>query len=265
MAALAAFGDPMIPTTLILAGSRGGEDPAAAYAGVSDKALIELAGKSMLAHVADAVSRAGVQRILVSSNAPGVIAEAARYGAEPFAAHEGPSASTAAVFDAAGAPLLVTTGDHALLSPAWVKDFVSRVPADADVAVLLARRERIEVAAPGSKRTYLRFADGDWSGCNLFLLATPRAAGAIQLWREVEQDRKRPWRIVRRLGPTLLLRYLLGRLTLSEALSHLGRQAGVVIVAIECPDGLAAVDVDKPSDLDFVRSRMDQAPLAGRA
>ena len=86
---------------------------------------------------------------------------------------------------------------------------------DADVAVLLARRDTIEQVVPETKRTYLRFADGSWSGCNLFYLATPRAASAITLWQSVEADRKRPWRIVRRLGPALLVRYLLGRLTLA--------------------------------------------------
>ena len=131
--------------------------------------------------------------------------------------------------------------------------------------MLLARREAVEAAAPGSKRTYLRFADGHWSGCNLFYLATPRAEAAVRLWQAVEKDRKRPWRIVRRLGPRLLLSYLLGRLTLAEAVAQLGRRAGVVAATIACPDGLAAVDVDKPADLDFVRARIAQPRSPDRA
>ena len=43
-------------------------------------------------------------------------------------------------------------------------------------------------------------ADGDFSGCNLFLLATTRAEAAIATWQAVEADRKRPWRIAARLG-----------------------------------------------------------------
>lgn len=249
----------MIASALVLAGSRGGDDPVAAYAGVADKALIDIAGRTMLARVVEALAAAGVARIAVSANGDAVQAEAARAGAVPLAAAAGPSASTALALDALGAPLLVTTGDHGLLRPAWVTDFVARVPAGADVAVLLARREAIERAAPGSRRTYLRFADGHWSGCNLFLLATPRAAAMIRLWQQVERDRKRPWRIVRRLGPGLLLRYLVGRLTLAQAVAHLGRRAGVVAAIVEASDGLAAVDVDKPADLDFVRARFAQA------
>lgn len=245
-----------LPAALILAGSRGGEDPVARYAGVSDKALIPFGTDTMLARVAAALRDAGIKRIGVSANSPAVRADAERLGAEALPAAAGPSASTADALALLGAPLLVTTGDHALLDAAWVRDFIARVPAGADIAVLLARRGVVEQAAPGSKRTYLRFADGDWSGCNLFYLATPRAKEVIALWQLVERDRKRPWRIVRRLGPALLLRYLLGRLSLSEAVAHLGRTAGVTATVVAATDGLAAVDVDKPADLDFVRARL---------
>ncbi len=246
----------MTPAAVVLAGSRGGTDPVASYAGVADKALIELGGQTMLARVLDALRGAGIAQVAVAANAAGVVAEAERHDAQTLAAAAGPSASTAHALATCGAPLLVTTADHALLRPEWVGDFLARVPDDADVAVLLARRESIEAAAPGSRRTYLRFADGHWSGCNLFLLATPRAEAAVRLWQAVEQDRKRPWRIVGRLGPGLLLRYLAGRLTLAEAIAALGRRAGVTAVVVESTDGLAAVDVDKPSDLDFVRTQL---------
>ncbi len=246
----------MTPNAVVLAGSRGGTDPVAQHAGVSDKALITLGGQTMLARVIEALRAAGIERVAVAANAPAVVAEAAQRRAQPLAAAAGPSASTAQALARLGAPLLVTTADHALLRPEWVRDFVAQVPAGADVAVLLARRAAIEQAAPGSRRTYLRFADGDWSGCNLFLLATPKAEAAVRLWQAVERDRKRPWRIVGRLGPGLLLRYLLGRLSLAEAIATLGRRAGVSAVVIEAADGLAAVDVDKPSDLEFVRNRV---------
>jgi hypothetical protein len=155
---------------------------------------------------------------------------------------------------AIGAPMLVTTADHALLRSEWVRAFLDDAPRDADVCILLARRETVERDAPTTRRTWLRFADGDWSGCNLFLLATPRAAAALALWQQVERDRKRPWRIVMRLGPGMLLRYVLRRLTLAEAVARIGATAGIKAAIVESPFGLAAVDVDKPADLDLVRA-----------
>ena len=55
------------------------------------------------------------------------------------------------------------------------------------------------------------------------------------------------------LGPGFLIRYLLNWLTLDEAVLKLGKLANVKAAAVRAHDGLAAVDVDKPSDLDLVR------------
>ncbi|SDA24518.1 NTP transferase domain-containing protein [Sphingomonas sp. NFR15] len=238
---------------LILAGSRGGIDPVAAYAGVAHKALIDIGGRTMLARVVDAVRAAGAARILVSTADEAVRREALTLGAEPTAAEAGPSASAKRGLALAGAPLLLTTADHALLRAEWITTFLDAVPDDADIAALLARRETIERDAPATRRTYLRFADGDWSGCNLFWLATPAANLALDLWQQVERDRKRPWRIVRRLGVMPLVRYATGRLTLARALADIGGRVGVRARMAESPFGLAAVDVDKPADLDLVR------------
>lgn len=245
---------------LILAGSRPGAPDAVAEAeGVSHKSLVEIAGKPMLAHVVAALRDAGISRIAVSANDDTVRALALELGCEVLDTGTGPSASVAIGLEALGAPLLVTTSDHALLKGVWVRDFLNDTPQGSDVAILLARREAIEAAMPGSRRTYLRFADGHWSGCNLFLLATPNARLAIDTWKMVEADRKRPWRIAARLGIGMLLGYALGRLTLSAAIARLGRRIGVTASLVPARDGLAAVDVDKPSDLVDARAILASA------
>ncbi|MYL99611.1 NTP transferase domain-containing protein [Novosphingobium sp. FGD1] len=246
------------PAALVLAGSRpGAPDPVAAAEGVSHKALVQIAGRPMLAHVVSALRAAGIERIAVSASDKAVRALACELGCEVLETGPGPSASVAIGLEALGAPLLVTTSDHALLQGRWVRDFIADTPDRSDVAVLLARREAIEAAVPGSRRTYLRFADGHWSGCNLFLLATPRAGLAIDTWKIVEADRKRPWRIAARLGLGMLAGYALGRLTLAAAIARLGRRIGIEASLVAARDGLAAVDVDKPEDLADARARLE--------
>lgn len=239
---------------LVLAGSRGGTDPVAVYAGVSDKALIAIHGRTMLARVVDALRAAGAGRIVAAVSSQAVADHAAALGIEVVAAASGPSESALQALERFGAPLLVTTADHPLLEAGWIAAFLDSVPPDADIAALLAERRAVERDVPATRRTFLRFADGDRAGCNLFYLATPRAAGALALWRRVEAERKTPWRIARRLGPGLLLRYVLGRLTLATALSRLGAAAGARLAAVSSSSGLAAVDVDTPADLELVRS-----------
>lgn len=243
------------PTALILAGSRPGPpDAVAASEGVWHKALVMLSGQPMLSRVVAALREAGIARIAVSATDPQVMDLARQLGCEVLLAAGGPSASVALGLEKLGAPLLVTTGDHALLRPEWVTDFLNDAPLHCDVAVLLARREVIETAMPETRRTYLRFADGHWSGCNLFLLASDRASAAIEVWKTVEADRKRPWRIAARLGLGMLARYALGRLTLAAAIGGLGRRIGITACLVAARDGLAAVDVDKPQDLADARA-----------
>lgn len=245
----------MTPAALILAGSRPGPpDPVAASEGVWHKALAPLQGLPMLARVVDALRQAGITRIAVSASDPQVMDMARQLNCEVLLAAAGPSASVEIGLHRMGAPLLVTTSDHALLHPQWVDDFVKDTPSGADVAILMARREAVEAAVPGSRRTWLRFADGHWSGCNLFLLATERAGAAIDTWKMVEADRKRPWRIAARLGLGMLVSYAVGRLTLAEAIAGLGRRIGITAALVAARDGLAAVDVDNPQDLADARA-----------
>lgn len=250
----------MKPPVLILAGSRpGAPDPVAAAEGVPHKVLARVGGATLLERVVRAAREFGAPEIAVSANHPAVEAEALRLGTTLLPTARGPSESVALAFERFGAPLLVTTADHALLEAAWLHQLVDHTPPAAEVSLVLARRSLVEAAAPETRRTWLSLADGQWSGCNLFLLAQPGAARAVLAWREVEADRKRPWRIAGRLGLGTLWDYWRGRLTMAEAIVRLGDRIGVTAALVPATDGRAAIDVDKPDDLELVRS------LAGEA
>lgn len=251
-------------TALVLAGTRAGGDPLAAGAGVSHKALIVISGRTMIEHVVhalDAVPEVGriviaIEQPEVLASLPGLRPPACRRPITIVQAAAGPSASVASVLAAEGVPLLVTTADHALLRPDWLRSFLDATPADADATAALARRSNILVAAPGTSRTYLRFVEGEYSGCNLFLLRRPAAAGVVDLWQQLEAQRKRPLRMMLRLGIRFALRYRLGRLRLDDALVRLERLCGARVAVVELTDGRAAIDVDKPADLELVRQLM---------
>lgn len=237
---------------MVLAGSRGGVDPVAAYAGVSHKGLVELGGVTLIARVLGALKAAGIKQVGVSTNDQAVC-DAVAGQADVIPAADGPSQSVRLGALQMKTPLLVTTSDHALLQPQWVAQFLADAPKDCDIAILLAPERLVQAAAPHTKRTYLKFADGRFSGCNLFLLRNEKALDAIDFWQRVEALRKQPWRIALMIGPGFLLGYLSGRMTLAQTVAKLGEKAGVRAAAVISMYGLAAVDVDKPSDLDLVR------------
>ncbi|NGY03642.1 NTP transferase domain-containing protein [Solimonas terrae] len=246
-------------TALVLAGSRGPHEALAVYAGVSHKALIEIGGRTMVERVVEALAGLPeIARIVVMIEEPALLdglAGLRRLGTRvrTLRAAGSPSLSVNAALEQLGTPLLVTTADHALLETAWVRHFLEHCPADRDVCVALARRQEVVAAVPDTQRTWLRFADGQFSGCNLFYLATPAAGRVVRFWRQLENDRKQPLKMLRRVGYGSALRYVLGRLSLVSALDRIGERCDARAAMVELPFGRAAVDVDKPSDLDLVR------------
>ena len=129
-----------------------------------------------------------------------------------------------------------------------------------DLAIGLVERRALMARLAGSERTWLRFRGGAYSGANLFAFGTPRAASAVALWRSVEQDRKKGWRLLGALGPLTLIGAVLRLRTIDQVLGAVGRRLGLSIRKVELANPLAAVDVDKPADHALVT-----AIIEGRA
>lgn len=248
-------------TALVLAGSRAGGDPLAEHAGVSHKALIDIGGQTMIERVVAALAASpSVARIVICierpellADLPGLRAPSCTKPIETMPAAAGPSASVAAALERVGTPLLVVTGDHPLMRAAWIEGFLADAPKDADVTVALSRREAVTAAVPDTQRTWLRFSDDWYSGCNIFLMRGGAARGVVDLWQQIEAERKRPVRMIVRLGVSYALRYTTGRLSLTDALGRLSELSGARLAWVDIADGRAAVDVDKPADLVLVR------------
>jgi len=254
-------------TALVLAGSRGPDDPVARQAGQTHKAIVPVAGVPMLLRVLRTLRQSPcIGRLALCIDRPAL--EQLRDPAaaellsdlrivEPGAT---PSMSVRRAIEELpdALPLLVTTADHALLTPAMVEHFCAAVPAEADVAVALATATVIRRAYPDSIRTYYRFGGEGYSGCNLFLLKGPAAVKVAVFWSEMERHRKRPWRLVAAIGPFTLLRFLLGALSLEAAMRRLSRILGATVHVVEMPFAEAAIDVDKPADLTLAERILAQ-------
>lgn len=249
-------------TALVLAGSRPGLDPFAASHGTDLKALVPIAGEAMVRRPVRALlASEGIATVRVLTQQTERIA--AVLPADPRLTVESSGKTIAATLGAiCGDPLtqwpvLVTTADHALLDEAMIADFLSRANG-ADLAIGLVEARPLLARLPRTKRTWIGFRGGRYSGANLFALGSPRAAKAIELWREVEQDRKKGWRLLAALGPAGLLGLLRLR-SLYQTVASIGRRLDLDLRAIEMRNPLAAVDVDKPADHALV-----EAILAGR-
>jgi GTP:adenosylcobinamide-phosphate guanylyltransferase len=259
-------------TALVLAGSRPGRaDGLAEACGLAHKCLIPTGGIPMLARVVSAlVASSDVARIFLSLedvDLPGTLPalqpdlESGRVIA--MASDATPSLSVLRLLESgrASLPLLITTADHALLCAGMVEHFLRAAKATgADVAAALTPASVLLAAYPQSKRTFIRFRDGGHSGANLFAILTPNGRRGVEFWRKVEQERKRPWRLVRAFGLWPLALYLSGTLSLDQAMERASAVIGARLAAVRLPIPEAAIDVDKLADLELV-----EAILASRA
>ncbi|GAB4255772.1 MAG: nucleotidyltransferase family protein [Deferrisomatales bacterium] len=248
---------------VVLAGDRGPDDPLRQAAGVSAKALVPVGGRPMVLRVLDAVADArSVGRcVLCGPDWDAVEGEPAlgeRIGSDKVRwVPTGPTPSTSAWNGLKevpeDVPALLTTADHALLTPEMVDRFCAEASASGcDVVAGVARHEVVARAYPETRRTVTRLRDGGYCGCNLFAFLTPRSREAARFWRRVEAQRKNPLRIVGTVGWIAVVRYLLGRLTLEEGLRRLSRAMGVRAGVVVLPFPEAAIDVDKVSDWELV-------------
>jgi len=252
-------------TAIVLAGDRRVPDPVAQAAGVACKALVPVAGAAMVLRVLAALNAsAAVGRCVLCGPAWSVVEQTAvlhtgittdRFDWAPPQAS--PSASAGSVLERlpAATPVLLTTADHALLSADIVDYFCAEARiSGCDAAVAVALHSSVTAAYPTARRTAIKLRDGGYCGCNLFAFLTPRGRALAEHWRRVEQQRKQPWQVIRILGFMALLRYLLGRLTLAEALARLSARLQLNIGAVILPFAEAAVDVDTVADWHLVQT-----------
>jgi GTP:adenosylcobinamide-phosphate guanylyltransferase len=258
-------------TAIVLAGQRPGEDQFAASHGVRAKALIEVGGEPMLGRVVKTLLGCpSVGRIVVLAQGSAALLEGrlAWIASEPRVttsdAGAGISTSVAAIAgtETAPWPVLVTTADHALLRPEMAEAFIAGAH-DTDIAFAVVERSTVESLHPTTRRTWLKFSDGQYSGANMFALLGPEARPGIDRWARVERDRKQAWKVLAALGPMVFLRAVTRTISLQGAAETAGRNIGIRLKAVPLPFAEAAIDVDKPSDLELAERILASRRAAG--
>ena len=125
-------------------------------------------------------------------------------------------------------PFLITTADHALLTPEMIDYFCKQAELNgADFSAGLARAEVILAGYPHSIRTFFKFGKDRVSGCNLFAVRNEKGLRILEKWKYLEPVRKKPWRLVAAFGPLALFRFLLGTLSLDEVIGIVSKPSWI--------------------------------------
>ena len=238
---------------IILAAGRGPDDPMAKAFGVAHKCGLPIAGKPMLQWVLDALRPTNINTpyvVVIDDAAAAVSASGSAPDIDILSAQRSaPSSAIAAIEHVATYPVLITTGDHPLLTPAMINHMLATATqSGADVLVGLATDETIHAAYPETKRTYFNLGGTRVSGCNLFAVNSRQGLKLLERWQHLEQNRKKPWKLVSAFGLLPILWFALGMLTPTRAFGHISKKLDIRVEPVFLPFAEAAIDVDKPSD-----------------
>lgn len=218
-----------------------------------NKAMLNLGSKTMLQWIVDALKGAAwTGRIVAVGD---VHAEGLDEVVEP--ADNLIDNVRLGINTAGSEPVLVVCSDIPLLTSEAVDDFVARAPKDAQLAYPIIRKEACS-KHPELKRTYLKTADGVFTGGNLMLLSRDFVDRNWETIQGAYEARKKPVELARMVGIGVLLRVVLAQmfpsvLKVAYLERAISRMLGGKVAAVFSEYPEIGEDVDKASDLEAAR------------
>jgi len=243
---------------LVLAGSGKVNDPLTEYAGVHNKAFIPIKGRPLITYILDTLaSTPAVSTIIVVG--PAKELETLRQEGYNFLiANEGDTllnnVSNAIKHAEPSRLCLVVTGDIPLLSRAALEEFLNLcAPYDGDLYYPVLSEETCQKSYPDTKRTYVVLKEGPVTGGNIGLVNPAwfiKKKDSLELFISY---RKKPLKLLRILPLSLVLKYYLKKLSLTDLEKSLSNLLEMKAHAVLCQCAEIGLDVDKISDLEQVR------------
>lgn len=224
----------------------------AAAAGTEIKALAPVRGISMLERVLHALRACGARRIaLVADEDVGRnyaslverVIEASPSGSENMI-----RALRAWTEDAQ--PLLYATSDLPYVNPDALRDFLARAPQQS-IAMALVEAESYAARFPGAPPFGIRLAGERVVNGGVFVLPAGSAARVERVATGFFEARKRPWQMAGLVGPTTLLRFVTGRLSVGHLEAKAARVFGMPAAAVRGCAPELAFDVDTAADYRY--------------
>jgi GTP:adenosylcobinamide-phosphate guanylyltransferase len=239
----------MSDAAAVLAGQRFGvTNPLAARAGVSHKCLVPIQGKPLLIHVLDALAQVpGIAEVRIAVEAT-VHAELAPLIADYsdvrlMASAPNLADSVLAAAEGIAGPVVITTADNVLLTPAGVSQVVGALE-HAEAVFALARKASVLAAHPEGQRNFYRFRDDEYANCNIYGLSGPDALKSVEVFRGGGQFMKSAKRMIDTFGLFNIAMLRLGLYSRETATRRLSRRLGLTVEATVFADGALAIDVD---------------------
>jgi GTP:adenosylcobinamide-phosphate guanylyltransferase len=134
----------------------------------------------------------------------------------------------------------------------WIVNCAMQTDEDAYYNVIT--RQVMEARFPTSKRSYIRLKDMEVCGGDMNVLATRLVSTNDEIWVKIVDARKNALKQAALLGFDTLLLLLFHAITLEGAVKKATKRLHITGRAIVCPYAEVGMDVDKPHQLEILRS-----------
>ena len=239
------------------------EDPLYEFTQGEPKALLDVAGKPMVQWVLDAISGTeSVERVVLISlpeeagltcSKPvtylpdqGGLLENVRGGIEK-AVEINPEATH----------VLTVSSDIPMIKSEMIDWMVKENSgSDLELYYTVIPRDVMEKRFPESKRSYTLLKDIELCGGDLNMIRASTVHSNVDLWDQIVAARKSVFKQAALLGYGNLLLLLSRQLTLDGAVKRVTKKMNITGKAVISPYAELGMDVDKPHQLEIVRSEL---------
>lgn len=229
------------------------------------KALLPIAGKSMLQWVLDALSGSDGICGIVLVGLPQSTVVQCRHPVT-FLPDSGGIISNIQAgvneirqMDPAEEKALIVSSDIPAIKTAMVDWMIRKVEeTDADIFYNVITRQVMEEAFPGSKRTYIRLKELAVCGGDLNALRLSYLSGGNSFFDQIINSRKNPLKQASLFGFDIFLSLLLNRLSLQDLERKISERIHAKGKVVICPYAEIGMDVDKPGQFEMVQKYMQK-------
>jgi GTP:adenosylcobinamide-phosphate guanylyltransferase len=143
----------------------------------------------------------------------------------------------------------------------WVVN--TAMQSDQDVYYNVIERKVMEQRFPGSKRSYTRLKDLEVCGGDLNIVRASAVTGEDALWDRIIAARKNVFKQAALIGYDTLFLLLFRQITLAGAVSMVTKRIHLTGRALVCPYAEVGMDVDKPFQLEIMRTELNKRAQSG--
>lgn len=231
--------------------------------GTDIRCLAEINNKRILDYLTEALRASGrIKRIMLAAPENAVDEQQLPEGVEICAA-AGDMPSTAK--KAAEAlenteKLLFVCDDIPLLSSAAINDFLDQCEQYPEKQVFypIIPEQACKTSFPEGKRTYVKLADGVFTGGNMMIIDAAIIPKGLAKAREIYGKRKKPFELCKWLGWSFILKFLLRRLDTEAAEKRTTQLLDLPSKVIVTDYAEVGMDVDKAEDWQLIKKYLTQ-------